>query len=129
MLPPVTKFKRIALDLLFPQWCLGCGREGDYICQNCQRSLASISPPICPRCGKPQDDENLCPACSDVDSVIDGIRAPFVFDGVIRRSIHELKYRNLRALVVPLAELLHEYIKNNPVSGEVLVPVPLHRSQ
>jgi ComF family protein len=91
--------------------------------------LAYILPPICPRCGKPQDDKNLCPACSDVDSVIDGIRAPFVFDGVIRRAIHELKYRNLRALAFPLADLLYQYIRENPVPGEVLVPIPLHRKR
>ena len=129
VLPPVVKFKRIALDLLFPQWCLGCGREGDYICPNCRRSLASISPPICPGCGKPQPDENPCPSCSAGNSVIDGIRAPFVFEGVIRRAIHELKYRNLRALASPLADLLYHYLEENPVPGEVLVPVPLHRKR
>ena len=129
MLPPVTKLKRIALDLLFPQWCVGCGREGNYICDSCRQSLSRILPPICPRCGKPQSDGMLCPACDDENPGIDGIRSPFVFDSVIRQAIHELKYRNLRALAIPMAGLLHDYILENPVPGEVLVPVPLHRKR
>lgn len=129
MLPPVTKLKRIALDLLFPQWCVGCGREGNYICDDCRQSLPLISPPVCPRCGKPQSDGILCPTCDDGHAGIDGIRSPFVFDGVIRRAVHELKYRNLRALAVPMAGLLFDYLRDNPVPGEILVPVPLHRKR
>lgn len=129
VLPPVIKLKRIALDLLFPQWCLGCGSEGSYICNDCRQSLTFISPPLCPRCGRPQDNDGLCPACAGGDNSIDGIRSPFVFGGVIRRAIHELKYRNLRALASPLADLLHEYLRENPIPGEVIVPVPLHRKR
>jgi ComF family protein len=129
VLPLVTKFKRIALDLLFPQWCIGCGREGDYICRSCRQSLSLITPPLCPVCGRPQPDGILCPECSGRTAEIDGIRSPFIFDGVMRQAIHELKYRNLRALAVPLARLLRDYIMANPLPAEVLVPVPLHRKR
>ncbi len=83
--------------------------------------------PICPRCGKPQSSGILCPGCVGWQAAIDGIRSPFRFDGVIREAVHQLKYRNLRALVVPLAELLQNYVSNNSIPGEVLVPVPLHK--
>jgi len=126
VLPQVTKLKRIALDLLFPQWCVGCGSEGEYICQHCRESLSFILPPICPRCGKPQSESSLCPACVNWETAIDGIRSPFIFRGVIRQAIHELKYRNLRALVPLLSRLLHEYLSANPLPGDVLLPVPLH---
>ena len=126
VLPPLTRFKRAALDLLFPRWCLGCGKEGEYICGDCRRSLPFITPPLCPRCGRPESRGRLCPGCAETEAEIDGIRAPFLFDGVIRRAVHEFKYRNLRALAPPLAVLLHQYIRENPLPGEVLVPVPLH---
>ena len=45
----------------------------------------------------------------------------------MRQAIHQLKYRNLRALAMPLAKLLRDYLVTNPVPGEVVVPVPLHR--
>ncbi len=129
VLPPLTKIKRTALDLLFPRWCINCGREGDYICSSCRGLLSLITPPVCPICGRPQSGGMLCPGCADGQAKIDGIRSPFVFDGVIRQAIHELKYRNLRALAIPLAELLHDYIVDNPVPGDILVPVPLHRKR
>lgn len=129
VLPPVAEFKRVALDLLFPRWCIGCGREGDYICGVCRQSLKAISPPVCPRCGRPRFEESTqdnCPGCADWQEGLDGVRAPFLFDGVIRDAIHEFKYRNLRALASSLAGLMSGYLQENPVPGDVLVPAPLH---
>jgi ComF family protein len=126
VLPPITDLKRVALDLFFPQWCIGCGKEGDYVCGSCYQRLPIIVPPVCLKCGRPQSQGQICRSCSDIKAEIDGIRSPFVFDGVIRQAIHELKYRNLRALVPSLAKLLHDYLVEKPVPGNVLVPVPLH---
>lgn len=47
----------------------------------------------------------------------------------MRHAIHQFKYRNLRAIAEPLAELLADYLTTHPVPGEVLVPVPLHRKR
>jgi len=129
VLPQLAKLKGMALDLLFPQWCVGCGKEGDFICYSCRRSLPRIMPPLCPRCGKPQLSGILCPGCVGWQARINGIRSPFQFDGVIRQAIYQLKYRNLRALATPLAKFLSDYLSTNPVPGEVLVPVPLHQKR
>lgn len=129
ILPRLAKLKGIAVDLLFPSWCVGCGKEGDFICHSCRRLLPRIMPPLCPRCGKPQPSGILCPGCVSWQAEIDGIRSPFRFDGVIRQAIHQLKYRNLRALAVTLAKLLRDYLVTNPMPGEVLVPVPLHQKR
>jgi len=126
VLPQVAKIKGIALDLLFPQYCVGCGKEGLFLCYSCRQSLSRITPPLCPRCGRPQPSGILCPGCVSWQAEIDGIRSPFRFDGVIRQAIHQLKYQNLRALVAPLAKLLQDYLSTNPLLVEVLVPVPLH---
>ena len=71
----------------------------------------------------------LCPSCVGWQAQIDGIRSPFRFEGIIRQAIHQLKYRNLRALALPLARLLQDYLAANPLPGEVLVPVPLHQKR
>jgi len=47
----------------------------------------------------------------------------------MREAIHQLKYRSLKVLAPPLARLLHDYLAANPVRGEILVPVPLHRKR
>jgi len=129
VLPQVVKLKRMALDFLFPQWCIGCGKEGSFLCRSCRDTLSYIVPPLCPKCGKPQPSSTLCPGCIDWQAEIDGIRSPFRFDGVIRQAIHQLKYKNLRALAMPLATLLNDYLVANPMPGEFLVPVPLHRKR
>jgi ComF family protein len=129
VLPRVAKLKGVALDLLFPRWCIGCGREGAFLCQSCCQLLPRIMPPLCPRCGRPQPSGILCPSCVGWQAEIDGIRSPFRFDGVMRQSIHQLKYRNLRAMAQPLVRLLQDYLVTNPVPGEVLVPVPLHQKR
>jgi len=129
VLPQVVKLKGIALDFFFPRWCVGCGREGSFICDSCRRLLPRLSPPVCPRCGKPQPSGILCPSCIGRQVQIDGIRSPFRFDSVIRQAIHQLKYQNLRALAAPLAKLMSDYLASNPLPGEILVPVPLHRKR
>lgn len=126
VLPQATKLRGMALNFLFPQWCLGCGREGSLICPSCCNSLSRITPPLCPKCGQPQASGILCPTCVSWPAKIDGIRSPFRFDGVMRQAIHQLKYRNLRALAVTLSQLLRDYLVANPIPAEVLVPVPLH---
>jgi ComF family protein len=57
---------------------------------------------------------------------IDGIRSPFRFEGVIRQSVHDLKYHNLRAISGCLAELMASYLREAPILADVLVPVPIH---
>ena len=129
VLPQLAKLKGRALDIFFPRWCIGCGKEGEFICDSCCRALPRIMPPLCPRCGRPQASGILCSSCVGWQTKINGIRSPFRFDGVIRQAIHQLKYRNLRALAQPLAGLLQDYLATNPLSGEVLVPVPLHQKR
>ena len=129
VLPQVAKLGGMALNLLFPQRCIGCGKEGAVICHSCCSSLPRVMPPLCPKCGRPQSSGILCPSCVSWQAQIDGIRSPFRFDGVMRQAIHQLKYRNLRALAAPLVQLLNDYLVTNPVPGEVLVPVPLHRKR
>jgi len=108
----LASLKEAALNLLFPRWCLGCGREGDYICLSCLERLPRLTA--------------TCLTHLDQPLSIDGIYAPFRFEGTIRHAIHELKYRHLRALSGTLAALMYEYLAENGLPGEVLVPVPLH---
>jgi ComF family protein len=126
VLPRITGLARAALDLLFPQWCIGCGREGSIVCASCMSSLVAIVPPCCPRCGRPVDESGNCDNCTGTLRNIDGIRAPFLFQGLVRQAVHEFKYRNLRTLGTFLARQLAEYLAENPVPADVLMPVPLH---
>jgi ComF family protein len=126
VLAQLTKLRGAALDILFPQYCVGCGKEGSFICASCLQSLPHLELPICPRCGLPQHNGKLCASCRDWEAKIDGIRSPFRFDGVIRSAIHQLKYRNLRAIAPSLARLMSEYMSINDINADLVVPIPLH---
>jgi ComF family protein len=47
----------------------------------------------------------------------------------MRQAIHQLKYRNLKALAGPMAGLLEDYLSASPIPVQVLVPVPLHKKR
>lgn len=102
---------------------MGCGREGALVCRRCRDSLSRIQPPICLRCGRPQ---SVCRGCVDRLPALDGIRSPFVFEGTIRKAVHDFKYHNIRSLAPELACLLVDYLETDPVPGDLLLPVPLH---
>ncbi len=124
----LSRFGELTLDLFFPRHCVGCGQKGSFICPNCWRTLPRIVPPVCPKCGRPQPSGLLCANCWQKPSKIDGIRSISPFEGVMRQAIHELKYHNLKAISVPLAYLLVNYLVTTPlpVKIDVIVPVPLH---
>ena len=126
VIPQIKKLRGITLDFLFPKSCVGCGCEGDLICDKCRSKLVRVTSPICPKCGRSQMNGIICSDCITWKSNIDGIRSPLRFEGTIRQAIHQFKYRNIRSLAVPLAELMQDYFIKNPIPAELLVPVPLH---
>jgi ComF family protein len=121
-----VKLGELALDFLFPKYCVGCGKRGDFICSDCNRKLVRIHAQLCPQCGRPQTSDVLCPVCVSWSAAIDGIRAPFRFEGTIRQAVYDLKYHNIRALAKPLSGLLHDYLAGQSIPADVLVPVPFH---
>lgn len=126
-MPPLAdRLRDAVVDLVFPPRCIGCGTGGAFLCPACVRQLPGIAAPLCPLCGKPQPGGTLCPGCWGWRASIDGIRSPFVFQGVVRQAVHALKYRNLRALSVPLGQLLARHTSVAGIEGDILVPVPLH---
>lgn len=123
---PLNAVRSKLVDLLFPPTCVGCGREGAFICPACIGGMLRLPPPLCPVCGRPMISEERCPSCRRWKLDIDGIRSPFAFQGVLRQAIHRFKYGGFKALARPLAELLARNLESRPLLAEVLVPVPLH---
>jgi len=120
------KLVELVVDSFFPRRCVGCGRLGGFFCPECLGKLSRLLPPLCPKCGRPQASGIVCPNCWQIQTEIDGIRSLFRFDDIIRKAIHQLKYRNLKAISPCLAELLADYLISNPLPGEALICVPLH---
>lgn len=123
---PWPRLRDAILDLLFPPKCVGCGGRGQLLCEDCSASMERISPPLCPRCGRPWSRPQLCSVCQKTQPTIDGIRAVAYFEGHLRRAIHQFKYRGVQALAAPLAELLVTYQTEHRLPADMIMPVPLH---
>jgi competence protein ComFC len=117
---------RLALDCLFPRICVGCGRIGEYLCVECSARLPVLHGPLCPHCGQPQSSGIICPSCAGKPSALSSVRSVFRFEGTVRHAIHELKYRNLRAIAPTLATYLTEHVSTLTTTYDVVIPVPLH---
>lgn len=125
-------------ELLFPSRCAGCGRWGVLFCDRCVQRAPRLIPPFCDKCGRPLDPTARgrglpvparCDACRESPLAIDGIRAPYLLTGVVRKAIHDFKYRGVFSLAPALGRLLAEYVDENRLTADVVVPVPLHKSR
>lgn len=127
----IRSMGRYLLDFLFPRVCMGCGtalgKEGAYcyICPSCLREIDWIRDHFCPRCGAP-DVENgtVCGECEGKIFSFRRNRSIYVYSGLGRKIIHELKYRNGQHLLPDIGRMGKEAFWD--LHDTVLVPVPLH---
>ena len=119
---------RTLLDALYPLECAGCGGSGKVICDRCAEELPWLAPPYCRVCAASSESE-LCQACAQSGRRFDGIRAPFRYDGSIRQAILALKYGGIKAAAPQLGDMLADYLEANPLSGDLIAPVPMHSSR
>ena len=129
LLDGITRLASASLDMLYPPRCVGCKKEGRFLCSTCLDSLPRLVAPYCLRCAQPIAHGETCQRCLESPLDIDGIRAPFLMEGTIREAVHRLKYNNLRAIAPILGGLLADFLNEQRVPGQVLVPVPLHRQR
>ncbi|MDR2341145.1 MAG: ComF family protein [Puniceicoccales bacterium] len=119
------------LDFLFPRTCLGCGSALGkkstycYICPDCLREIEWIHNHFCPRCGAPDvENGDVCDECEKKTFSFRRNRSLYVYSGLGRQVIHELKYRNGRHLLPDIGRMANE--ARLDLGNTVLVPVPLH---
>ncbi len=103
------KFINTFLNFLFPQKCLGCGKNEFLLCEKC---LKRIDYPTLIK------DKNIWSA-TDYN------------DPLAQKVIWLLKYRKIKSAAEPLAELIYERLMEAslPIGSEaskyILIPIPL----
>ncbi len=119
------------LDFLFPRRCLSCGKPGFYICSKCQLKIQWANNQICPVCERPAIGGATHPRCQTRYS-LNGLTSFWVYEGIIKKAIKDLKYRLVSDLAKELIFLLRlndSSIFQHIDKDTVLVPVPLHKSR
>jgi competence protein ComFC len=135
------KSKDFFLDLLFPKFCLGCQKEGSYLCDDC-RALLDISefnyclcennPQTLPPAGK----QGKCDRCKGKNLSGLYFALPYKEKQLTKKLIHQFKYPPyLKDLSKTLASLIVEHLvlsgKNTDDiwQNSVLIPVPLSKKK
>ena len=108
------------LDLLFTPRCVGCQREGAYLCDLCLETARPLELPYMPGNASAPDPGALEPMA------LEGVLSCFSMEGAVREAVHHLKYRGLRAIAPPMGGLLAQRAKSSGISVDAIVPVPLH---
>jgi competence protein ComFC len=114
------------LDLVFPKTCLGCGREGRYICSDCLAKVR-LSKPICPYCEKASIDGFTHIKCAKKLG-LDGLTSVWEYEGVVRKAVLSLKYKYSTEVGKELISQLVNWLIGNKQAvpgANCLVPVPL----
>lgn len=124
---------RTVLDFLFPSSCLGCGKEGGFLCAACLRSIAVNDVQVCPVCKKPslrgRTHGGRCADQTALSGLI--VAARYAGNPLLDKAIAQLKYRSARELQEPLGMLISDVMLRNfsPDKDVLVVPIPLHASR
>jgi ComF family protein len=96
----VKKIIELLKDVLFPVFCVECGKEGDWFCEKCRCDF-KISPVFaCPACGVKNTNGAACSSCRNI-SFLDGVLFLHRYDenDAIGRLIKFFKYNLARDIV------------------------------
>lgn len=117
------------LDALLPIHCLGCGKEGSWICKACFTKIPARKDQQCPICERViTPDGRTCINCK-TKSALDGMLCVTSYKiSLVADAVHNFKYNFVDGLHVPLAKLLiKELHKSNLPIADILIPIPLHK--
>ena len=141
----MSKKRKIILDIIFPQFCLNCDKEGELVCEDCLSLIEIMDFIYCPLCQKPQRMFKGGVCGNHPPRFLDGLYfAASYQDKLVKKMITQFKYEPyLKTLAPFLASLIITHFvktKNtkiftdgeNPVRGlasngenPIFIPVPL----
>lgn len=133
--------KNFLLELFFPSFCLGCKKEGTFLCYDCKSTLEISEYNYC-LCNKdplrlPAGEKNgRCNRCRD--KKLSGLyfALPYKEKFLTRKLIYQFKYKSrIKALAKPLSEILIEHfvlaknLETHLWENSLLIPVPLQKAK
>lgn len=119
------------LNWLFPIICVGCQREGEWLCSRCLLPIMSDYKKIgCADCGQSTIVGDYCSEHRPNHQLAGLVMVQPFHQGTLREAIHKLKYNGIQALAKPLGTLLNRRLMSYPhLWKSLLIPIPLHRTR
>jgi ComF family protein len=129
-------------DLFYPKICLSCKAKLDnsafdtQLCPICKAGIKANIPPFCSICGRHLQAEvaqqNICPGCLENKLCFDHAFSPCIYEGVIKKLIHEFKYCGKKHLSATLSKLMIDFINEYRITInelDFIIPMPLHNAR
>lgn len=118
------------IDFLFPPKCLGCQKEGCFVCEKCFAKIKLKEVQQCPICKFKINRGEVCEKCKN-ETFLNGLFVASSYDQnmLLRKMVTRLKYKYNQDLGKNLGNLIFESRILSSIEGigeTLLVPVPLH---
>jgi len=132
-------FTQIALSVIFPPVCLGCGvqvSQNGVVCADCWPQLSLISRPFCPIMGTPlpydagNGDEGEAFFSAEAlhdPPPFDAARSVALHHGLAQNLVTRLKYGQHTELAIWMADWMFRAAVDFFDKVPLIIPVPLHR--
>ena len=133
------------VSLLFPADCKICQHSLEpfnltFICKDCWDKVEWVKAPYCFQCSKPLSLSSafqnisllLCPECRRNNTYFEKLFVPTLYEGVMKKAIHLLKYNKKRGILRSLEKIIKTYFSCVDFSFhhlDLVVPIPLHRKK
>jgi ComF family protein len=130
----IISIKNFALDVLFPKFCVNCGKEGNYICEDCLGLIKIAKEQFCPFC-KPLKivlDGKTCAFCRKYKKLSGLFCATDYKNPLVKKMLKLFKYKSLvRDMALPLCSFIitHFELSNKTLKIDFVIPVPAHRAK
>ncbi len=130
------KFSEKLIDNLYPRICPVCKeitQKKRLICPDCIDKLDFVEEPVCLKCGKQLLDSSkeYCKDCTEHIKSYEYGMALLNYDDTADRIMIDIKYKNKREYIEPLAKLMAARYANEiiKISPDVLMPIPVHKKR
>lgn len=120
-------------DYIFPVYCLGCKKEGEWLCEKCFAKLDLSGVFCCPVCHKDTERGEYCLDCKkDLPLDFHIAISPYKEDSLLGDVIHTLKYSWAEDVAEVFDKMIDGFVKNNKdlfKNIDYVVPIPLHKKR
>ncbi len=103
--------KDFLLNIFFPKFCIGCKKEGKYLCENCTLYLSETIL-ICPLCHKPEFFGRTHKKCKKEEN-LDGLVSFWDYEGLVKELVTRMKKESLIDIPKELTEYLFLTVDDN----------------
>ncbi len=108
-----SKFFNLFLEVVFPKFCLGCKKEGRYICKDCELFLLESSF-VCSVCGNAGFFGKTHDKCFKKDC-LNGLISGWEYNGLIKEAVHRIKYKGEYDIIKEIMEKFLKLIREDKV--------------